>query len=168
MPKTLIDRCRPDSIIEFRASAKQRFDDGLVAAAHERRLAAIYLWGYAAEMILKAAYFSASGFDDNQEITMSDLKEAVEFGTSSRVSWPRKGQLHNVRAWAETLVVRRASMLGTAYDRPGFGIKVASQGRRLERFWSESLRYHSNLAYPHEVRRVKTAAEWLLANTNLL
>ena len=58
MPRGLRARCQPDSIREFRAAARQRFQDGLTAAAGERRTAAIYLWGYAAEMTLKAAYFA--------------------------------------------------------------------------------------------------------------
>ena len=47
-------------------------------------------------------------------------------------------------------------------------MEVASKGQRLERCWSESLRYHKNVAYLHEVRRVKEATEWLLVNTYLL
>jgi hypothetical protein len=58
MPRRLLERCPPDSIREFRASARQRFDDGLVLAGGGQRTAAIYLWGYTAEMTLKAAYFS--------------------------------------------------------------------------------------------------------------
>jgi hypothetical protein len=168
MPKTLLDRCLPDSIWEFRESARQRFDDGLIAAASDRRTAAIYLWGYVAEMTLKAAYFDALGFTPDQEITMGDLNDAVSFGTSSMVLWPRRGRLHSVRAWAETLVVRRGSSPVPAYDRPDFGSEVARKGQRIERYWNESLRYHKNVAYLHEVKRVKESAEWLLTNTYLL
>ena len=38
----------------------------------------------------------------------------------------------------------------------------------LEHLWSESLRYHKNVAYRHEVRRVKNAVEWLLVHSTLL
>ena len=51
MPKPLLSRLQPDSIAEFRAAARQRFLDGEVAAANDRRTVAVYLWGYAAEMI---------------------------------------------------------------------------------------------------------------------
>ena len=168
MPRRLLDRLKPDSIGEFRAAARQRFDDGLVEEAAARPTAAIYLWGYAAEMTLKAAYFAAIGFTESQEITRGDLNQAVKFGISSMVSWPKEGQLHRIRAWAETLVVRRGSMAGTAYDHPEFGIEVVNRGQRLEHYWSESLRYHKNIAYPHEVRRVKEATEWLLVNSQQL
>ena len=61
MPRRLIDRCQPDSIREFRASAQHRYNDGLALSGLGNRTSAIYLWGYAAEMTLKAAYFSFFG-----------------------------------------------------------------------------------------------------------
>ena len=55
MPRRLVDRCQADSIREFRASARQRYEDGLALAGAGKGTAAIYLWGYASEMTLKAA-----------------------------------------------------------------------------------------------------------------
>src|SRR5437588_276642 len=51
MPRRLLERCQPDSIREFRAAGRQRFDDALALAAAGHRTGAIYLWGYTAEMI---------------------------------------------------------------------------------------------------------------------
>lgn len=73
MPRPLLTRLQPDSIAEFRAAAGQRFLDGEAAAAGNRRTAAIYLWGYAVEMIIKAAYFQVDGFSERQTILPSDL-----------------------------------------------------------------------------------------------
>src|SRR6202008_2021190 len=70
MPRRLIDRCQPDSIREFRASARQRYEDGLALAGAGNRTAAIYLWGYVAEMTLKAAYFSLFGLAEHDAITV--------------------------------------------------------------------------------------------------
>jgi hypothetical protein len=70
MPRRLIERCQPESVCEFRASARQRYDDGFALAAAGNRTAAIYLWGYAPEMILKAAYFSLSGLGEHDAITV--------------------------------------------------------------------------------------------------
>ncbi len=58
MPKNLIQRLRHDSVAEFEAAALTRFQDGIELEARGRPLAAIYLWGYSAEMTLKAALFS--------------------------------------------------------------------------------------------------------------
>jgi hypothetical protein len=165
MPKYLLDRWQPDSIREFRAAALQRFEDGLSAEEEGRRTAAIYLWGYTAEMTLKAAYFAATGFAEDRVIAMSDLRNAVDVGIASAINWPRQGQLHNVRAWAELLVSLRINTPGLSYLDPAFGDRVSDTSRRLEPLWSERLRYHKNVAYPFEVRRVREAAGWLLFNS---
>jgi hypothetical protein len=83
MPQLLLDRCQPDSIREFRAAALQRANDAQALLARERRTAAIYLWGYAAEMMLKASYFAVIGFADDQQITIPDLLAAFSPLSSS-------------------------------------------------------------------------------------
>ena len=68
MPRRLIERCRDDSILEFRRAARQRFDVlALATAGH--RTGSIYLWGYTAEMTLKAAYFSLLGLAESDVIS---------------------------------------------------------------------------------------------------
>jgi hypothetical protein len=76
MPVELPQRCNPDSIAEFRRAAKQRYFDGLELATNNRRTAAIYLWGYTAEMLLKAAYFELIGFAEMKPIQLADLQTA--------------------------------------------------------------------------------------------
>jgi hypothetical protein len=168
MPRSLRDRCRPDSICEFFAAAQERYVDGMKAAAADRRTAAIYLWGYAAEMTLKAAYFRVIGFHDLQAITLAHLSTAANHGIALQIAWPPQGRLHNVRAWAELLVKTRALTPAAAYASPSFGLEIQRRGRWIEVVWSETLRYHKNIAYPYEVRRIREAAEWLLANASQL
>jgi hypothetical protein len=170
MPRRLLDRRQPDSIREFRAAARQRFDDALRLAAEGRRTGAVYLWGYTAEMTLKAAYFSLIGLAHTAALTWSDhIGPAVVRGrTDMRIAWPHAGQGHNVRAWAELLVAVRAATEGWHYPDPAFGIAVQGAGQRFEPLWSETLRYHKNMAYLYEVRQIREAAEWLLANSDAL
>src|SRR5262245_6251933 len=106
MPRRLLVRCRPDSICEFSASARQRFDDGLSLAAQGRRTAAIYLVGYTTEMILKAAYFSFSGLPHTSVLTWNGhIRPAIERARAVfHIAWLAPGAGHNVRAWAEFLV----------------------------------------------------------------
>lgn len=164
MPKRLIDRCCPDSIFEFRLAAQQRFLDGLSLAPSGRRTAAIYLWGYAAEMTLKAAYFHLIGFPPTQRITMADLRRAAANAPSLGIVWPGNN-LHNLEAWTQLLVLSRAATPGWAYADTSFGNRVVAIGRQLQHLWNEVLRYHRNVAYLYEVARVKTATEWLLLNS---
>jgi len=124
MPRRLLERCRPDSIREFRAAARQRYDDALALATSGHRTGAIYLWGYSAEMTLKAAYFSLVGLAETDVITwQGHLQPAINRGQGMGVPWPRPGAGHNVSAWAELLVAERALTTATAYATE-FGLNV--------------------------------------------
>jgi hypothetical protein len=166
MPKRLLDRIQPDSIREFRAAAAERYIDGEEVAKVERRTAAIYLWGYSAEMTLKAAYFAVLGYPETRAITINDLIAARNAGMANyHITWPNSGKFHNVRAWAELLVGYRSHFPGVAYAQPSFGDEIKRRGRWIEPLWSETLRYHKNVAYSHEVERVRQATGWLLTNS---
>lgn len=170
MPRRLIDRCQPDSIREFRASARQRYNDGLALAGAGNRTAAIYLWGYAAEMTLKSAYFSLLGLAEHDVITVpGHIQPAINRGRAAPLSiaWPNPGAAHNVRAWAELLVGVRALAPATAYNAV-FAGQVQRCGQRIGQLWREVLRYHKNRAYLYEVRQVREATEWLLINSDHL
>jgi hypothetical protein len=168
MPRRLIDRCQPDSIREFRAAARQRYQDGLALAAAGNRTAAIYLWGYATEMILKAAYFSLFGLAEDDVISVpGHIQPAINRGRAAPLSiaWPNPGAGHNVGAWAELLVGVRALAPATAYA-PDFGARVQGCGQRIWQLWRETLRYHKNRAYLYEVRRVREATGWFLIHAD--
>ncbi len=49
-----------------------------------------------------------------------------------------------------------------------FGLELQKRGQRIGQLWSETLRYHKNIAYPHEVRQVREAVAWLLVNSDVL
>jgi hypothetical protein len=168
MPRRLLDRCRPDSIREFRAAAHQRFDDALAMAGRGRRTGALYLWGYTAEMTLKAAYFSLIGLSETHVLTWNaDIQPAINRGRDLGIAWPAQGAGHNVRAWAEFLVAVRAMSPATAYASP-FDLEVQRRGQRLAQLWRETLRYCKNNAYWYEMRQVREAAEWFLVHARVL
>lgn len=158
MPKRLPHRFQPDSIAEFRAAARERAIDAITLQESNRRTAAIYLWGYVAEMTLKAAYFDAFGFEESQTIAKKDLYQALH---------PNKG-LHDLGLWAQTLVKLRAGEPKLAYADPTFGIEVTKKAQSLYELWKEWIRYHRNVAYLHEVALARREAEWLLAHSSEL
>ena len=170
MPRRLLARCQPDSIREFRVAARRRYDDGLVAAGGGRGLAAIYLWGYAAEMTLKAAYFSAVSIGETTRIEMSaHINPAINLGRALAIPWPTGGQGHNIRAWAELRVLERATHPDPAIAyTAAFGRAVQANGQRISQLWNETLRYHKNVPYTFEIRQIREAAEWLLVHSELL
>jgi hypothetical protein len=171
MPRSLPARWQPESIREFRAAALRRYEEGisLALAGREYRTGAIYLWGYAAEMTLKAAYFRLLGLAETAVIGWgANILPAINRGRNVLgVVWPVPGQGHNVRAWADLLIAERAAMLGAAYA-PVFGLQVQECGQNIGSLWSETLRYHKNVAYLYELRRVREAVEWLLVNDAML
>ena len=139
----------------------------MALAAVGRRTGAIYLWGYTAEMTLKAAYFSLIGMAETDAITWrGHLLPAIDQGRNMGIAWPGQGG-HNVRAWAELLVAERATSAATEYPAP-FGLEVQRRGQRFEPLWREILRYRGNRAYLHEVKQVRESAEWLLIHSNQL
>lgn len=168
MPRRLLNRCQPDSIREFRAAAKMRFDEGLSLATSGHRMGAVYLWGYTAEMVVKAAYFSLSGLALNDIITWSaHIQPAIAKGIGIGIYWPPQGKGHNVRAWAELLVAERALSPATSYQ-PALALSVQKHGQRIESLWRETLRYHKNQAYLFEMTQLREATEWFLVHTDQL
>lgn len=168
MPTRLLDRCGDDSIREFRAAANVRFNDALALAASGRRTAAIYLWGYVAEMSLKAAYFALIGHPETDALSWpAHISPAINAGRAMGIAWPRSGDGHNVRAWAEFLILVRATNPATAYP-PDFALAVQTNAQRIGRLWRENLRYHKNIAYQFEVSQMRDATEWMLVNSNNL
>jgi hypothetical protein len=163
MPRRLPDRCNPDSIREFRLAAKERLHDGLCMAGAGRRTAAVYLWGYVAEMTIKAAYFEVMGFMAAQTIAINHLHGAKAYAAGLGIAW-KGGNFHSVESWAELLVGVRGLQPGWAYADPTLAGQVLGNARAIACLWTETLRYRKNLAYPFEANRAREAAEWFLSN----
>jgi hypothetical protein len=164
----LRDRWQPECIRELRAAAFQRFHDGLALAGRGRGTGAIYLWGYTAEMALKAAYFSLTLAERDPITWGGHVLPAINHGRNVHlIAWPVQGQGHNVRAWAELLVAERAALPGRAYSTSD-ARQIQTCGQRIGLLWGEALRYHKNVAYPYEVTQVRLAAEWLFVHVETL
>jgi hypothetical protein len=138
-----------------------RFTDGSVLVDGGQRTAAIYLWGYAAEMTIKSAYFKCVGYAQGRRIDKASLDNAkYRARTVHRIAWP--GNLHDIYSWALLLVAER-SYLGRPYSTI-LASDFITQVSVVYRHWRETLRYHKNRAYPHEAQRVSAAVKWLLSN----
>jgi hypothetical protein len=124
----------------------------------------LYLWGYVAEMILKAAFFEVRGFAENQPIIRRDLQNALATLPGIGGNPP----LHHLSLWARALVAYRASTPGLGYADPAFASQVTAKAQALYGLWRETLRYHKNVAYPHEIDQARAAAEWLLTHSSKL
>ena len=165
MPRLLVDRFAPDTINQFRAAARIREEDALRLAGSGRGTAAVYLWGYAAEMTLKAAWFALIGYPDDKEILPKNLHSAVKTAqVAHQIQWPQKGRLHAVHHWA-LLLTRHRMTLGCGYSDPMFGAAVVDHSQRIYKRWRETLRYKRNEAYSFEIRTVAESTRWLVSHS---
>ena len=165
MPTPLLDRCRPHSVAEFRAAALQRYADAEILYQHDHRTVALYLYGYTAEMLLKASWFAAFGFGPDDRIGLPDIQAAIKLAPSLGVLWPTPVSAHNIAAWGQSLFRLRSAIAGAGYHDPAIGAGVIDHSARVYELWRETLRYHRNVAYPYEVKAVRRAVEWLVANS---
>lgn len=118
-------------------------------------------------MALKAAYFSLTMGEDDQIDWNPHLRNAINHGrTTHTITW-RGGGVHDVPGWAELLVAERTTIAGMAYP-VDVGQEVQAHGQRIGLLWSETSRYHKNVAYRYEVTQVRLSTEWLLVNLELL
>lgn len=169
MPKPILGRLTAQCIEEFRAAALMRYAEGERLAIAGYGTGAIYVWGYSAEMTIKAAYFSLLGFGPRQVIGMADLRVAVERTAPAvgLVAWPVAGKLHNIEYWALLLVTYRRTY-HVNYADPDFERSVVLHAKCIYNRWRETLRYHKNRAYEFEVRQVHLATRWLLDHSLVL
>jgi hypothetical protein len=167
MPTPLLYRCRPHSVAEFRAAALQRYADAEALFRQVHRTGSVYLFGYAAEMIVKAAWFAAFGFHADQTITKADILTAVKLAPAMGVT-PPLSNAHDIRGWGQSLFQLRASLPGAEYLDASIGTGLLTHSAQVYAVWRETLRYHKNTAYPHEVRGIRTAVEWLVTHSSIL
>src|SRR5687767_599132 len=111
----LIQRLSADHTIrEFRTAALMRLREATHLAVAGHRLGAVYLSGYSAEMLLKAAYFRLSGWGLTAPIALADIQGAKVHATSTLgLPWP--GNLHDLTKWAALLIEER-KYRGLAYS----------------------------------------------------
>lgn len=146
---------------QFRAAARQRFAEAKRADMAGDGLIGIYLCGYAAEMLLKAAYFRLAGKKPSDPITMSDLRNAKGYAnTKLGIGW--SGNLHDLRGWSGLLVEER-KVRGAPYL-PSFSTGLNQRITNLHSNWREDLRYSTNRPRHGEVSATVQAVAWLMVN----
>ncbi len=124
----------------------------------------IYLLGYAAEMLLKAAYFRLDGLHVKASIGPAELKSA----RAKAISWGMAAPInyHDLPWWAQMLVESRR-LAGRAH-RHHFSRRLLGNVNRLYQNWREFLRYRNNRPFRGEVETVVAATTWLIGQYRFL
>ena len=157
MPTTLADRLGFDTIAGFERSAPKRLEEGDFLA-ERYRLTAIYLYGYAAEMILKAAYFKNLRLSPVAEIDRDTRNRAMAVARLLKLT---SGDPHDIPGWARLLVRYKEDLGRVAYE-PKFSRKIVANAQTIYENWRPEMRYRSMSPTANNVFEVRTAAEWLI------
>ena len=108
---TFAESLAPDTINRLERAARQRYETGTRLLNQSRRLDALYLFGYCAEMCLATSYFRSWGFPPNAEIDRDlrdrHMKRARDLKLMS-------GDPHPIVGWAFLLQSQR--ILGGGLD----------------------------------------------------
>ena len=164
MPLPLLARCgTADTIGSFRRAVRQRYADGLLvfqSGERDRRTAAVYLWGYAVEMTIKAGVFRAKGHSDIQLLAVQWKgvnQLAAQAGVPGLVN-----DLHAVGEWAGLLVAGRAVWPTTSPLPLAVATDLRQRADEVAAMWHPRMRYHGNVAYRHELVRMRDHATWFV------
>jgi hypothetical protein len=139
----LAERLAPDTIARLERAAQQRFITAEFLRT-ERRLAALYFYGYSAEICLSAAFYRCSGFGPNIPIDRDTRHRRMAQARQLRtpIGEPlMTGDPHPLVGWARFLEWQRTAS-GSLGEEDARRLKEAIQKAILiYNFWRPELRY---------------------------
>ncbi len=129
---------QPETITGFETAAEAKYEDGFSLMTYASPGNGIYLMGYAAEMLLKSAYFRVAGLGLTVPITRSHLRQARADAVSLAVAAGDE-QFHNLAFWSELLIKKRVqqSRAMTA----ALAAELDRRAKRLAQNWFVEMRY---------------------------
>ncbi len=128
-----------ETIQGFEAAAEEKYEDGFNLMAYASPGNGIYLMGYAAEMLLKSAYFRVAGLGIHTPITKSHLTQAKTDAANLGVLASAE-HFHSLAFWSELIIKKRVQQSrGLA---PAFTTELDKRAKRLAQNWFVEMRYH--------------------------
>ena len=138
MPIRPLAQSAPETVQGFEAAAEEKYEDGFNLMATASPGNGIYLMGYAAEMLLKAAYFRVIGLADTVPITRQRLRDARADAASLGVVSDDE-QFHNVAFWGELIIKKRLHQ--SRGLTPDLTDDLSLRSKRLAQNWFVEMRY---------------------------
>jgi hypothetical protein len=150
-----------DCLQEYEQAMSDRLWDGMSLWSLSRDPGAIYVLGYAAEIIIKCAYFRFSGFTIVQNIGHAELNTAAARATTLGVTTHREGFL-GIRFWSDLLIAQRR-----AAARP-LTVTMETALRSnvdvvYDRWWIE-MRYKRAYSSRMDLEQLAVAVDWIDKN----
>ncbi len=168
---TFGERLSPDTINRLMRAAQHRYLSANILWKAKRRLAALYMFGYAAEICLASAYFRSAGFFPNAEIDRGARKRRM--AQAKAIEMPDGQKLmpddpHPILGWARFLDFQRA-FRGNLTDKDRQRLREAINKAAFNyTLWRPELRYKVVDVRNEQLRTVEKATKWLLDNQALL
>ncbi len=154
-----------ETIQEFNLAADEKYREGQHLVAGGDLGAGIYLLGYAAEMILKNAYFRFTGAGLG-DATQPRLAPARSVG-GRLIPAIRDEFYHSLRFWAMLLQAVRTDQ-GRPWADTEFVLEFERCTERLYNSWWVEMRYRCNQANPDEALQVLSDVGWLRTHLTIL
>lgn len=156
----LMNRIAPDCIVRWQRAAQMRFGEAETLLQNERRLAALYWYGFSVELCLAAAYFRNAGFRPNDPI---DRDTRFRRMSNARQRGLMGSDPHPLPGWAELL---RWQVLTQDVDSRKRQLLDAAVkfAHSVYRHWRPELRYKVTDVPRDCLDEVRQAAKWFIDN----
>lgn len=164
-PITPAERLPVDTIKTLSQAARKRYETATIL--HEMRpLAALYLYGYVAEMALAAAYFRIIGFQphvpidrDTRRRHMAEARQATALDKQPVMN----NDPHPLPGWARFIKLKRWSVELSPAESHRLN-EAINRAQDVYHDWRPELRYKTRVPSAESLRTVRNAVEWLLLN----
>jgi len=161
---SIIGKIGPDTVSRLERAAERRCAEADWLSEGKHHLAALYFYGYVAEIVLGLTYFRMIGYNAKEPILRDALNKTLKL-TRSRSLMSDKA--HPVDGWALLLIEERARLYPPAYERRMERL-LRDRALVISENWSPKLRCRAIEIGEDQVTPVRESAHWLLENSQRL
>jgi hypothetical protein len=153
-------------------AAEARYNSAMILARNDRRLAALYFYGYSVEMCLSAAYYRSAGFNPNVPIARDVLQRRMAQARQLRTARGEplmNSDPHPLVGWARFLEWQQiATYVELAVQRSQRLREAINKAAKIYDYWRPDLRYKTIDVDSRALTEVHRAASWFLENRERL
>jgi hypothetical protein len=165
------ERLAPDTIAKLERAAQHRFITAEILRTKKRRLAALYLYGYSAEICLCAAYYRSSGLPANTAIDRDTRRRRMAQARQLRTASGEplmNSDPHPLVGWARFLQWQRTLRGGLTEQDERHLREAINKATLIYQYWRPELRYKTVEIAEQLLQEVRRATQWLVENQKQL
>ncbi len=155
---SIVSKIGPHSTSRLQRAAEQRFVEAECLMERRHYLAALYFYGYVAEIVLGCAYFRMRGYSPTDAITMSELRRILN---TAKMKSRMEDKSHPIDGWAVLLIEERA--YARRIER-----SLRDKSLFISENWSPALRYRTITLQKDQIIEIQEQAKWFLVNSQKL